>query len=150
MLHVFVVYSTAITQPWAYGMQRLHHPSAPVAISNEERAFFIAFGERLAALRKDQGLTQVQLAELLDVSQQAITAYESGQRRVPISTLPLLARTLGVSVEDLIGVPAPRGSGKRGPAPKLQQQLERVSQLPKARQRMVSEVLDSLLAQVGR
>ena len=36
---------------------------------------------------------------------------------------------------------------KRGPAPKIQQQLERVSQLPRARQRMVSEVLDSLLAQ---
>ena len=33
---------------------------------------------------------------------------------------------------------------------KLQQQLERVSQLPKARQRVVSEVLDSLLAQAGR
>jgi hypothetical protein len=35
----------------------------------------------------------------------------------------------------------------RGPAPKIQQQLERVSQLPRARQRVVSEVLDSLLAQ---
>ena len=39
---------------------------------------------------------------------------------------------------------------KRGPTPKLQQQLERISQLPKARQRVVSEVLDSLLAQGGR
>jgi transcriptional regulator with XRE-family HTH domain len=97
----------------------------------------------------DQGLTEVQLAEALDVSQQAITAYESGQRRVPISMLPLLARTLGVSLEELIGTPAQRGSGKRGPAPKLQQQLERIAQLPKARQRVVSEVLDSLL-QAGR
>jgi hypothetical protein len=44
-----------------------------VAISQQERAFFIAFGERLAALRKAQGLTQVQLAGALDVSQQAIT-----------------------------------------------------------------------------
>ena len=101
-----------------------------MAISNEERAFFIAFGERMAALRNSQGLTQVQLAELLDVSQQAITAYESGQRRVPISTLPLLAHTLGISVEDLIGAPAKRGTGKRGPAPKSQQQLEQLSRLP--------------------
>lgn len=35
---------------------------------------------------------------------------------------------------------------KRGPAPKLQQQLEQLSQLPKAKQRLVCEVLDSLLA----
>ena len=126
-------------------MQRLHTPTHAVAISQQERAFFIAFGERLATLRKAQGLTQVQLAELLDVSQQAITAYESGQRRVPISTLPLLARTLGVSVEGLIGVQAPR-TGKRGPAPKLQQQLEQIQALPKAKQRAIAQVLDSVLA----
>jgi len=36
---------------------------------------------------------------------------------------------------------------ERGPAPKIQQQLERLSQLPRARQRVVSEVLDSVLAQ---
>jgi transcriptional regulator with XRE-family HTH domain len=112
--------------------------------------FFVAFGERLAALRKERGLTQVQLAERLEVSQQAITAYESGQRRVPISMLPSLADTLSVSIEELIGAPAKRGAGKRGPAPKLQQQLERISALPKARQRVVSEVLDSLLAQPTR
>ena len=64
--------------------------------------------------------------------------------------LPTLADTLGVTVEDLIGAPAKRGTGKRGPAPKLQQQLERIQQLPRARQRVVSEVLDSLLAQAGR
>ena len=148
MLHVFVVCSTAITEPGAYGMQHLHtRLSAPVAISNEERAFFIAFGERLTQLRKAQGLTQVQLAEALTVSQQAITAYESGQRRVPISSLPLLARTLNVTIEDLIGMPAARGGGKRGPAPKLQQQLERISALPKAQQRFVMQMLDTVLQQ---
>jgi DNA-binding XRE family transcriptional regulator len=39
-----------------------------VAISQQKRAFFIAFGERLAALRKAQGLAQAQLADALDVS----------------------------------------------------------------------------------
>ena len=59
---------------------------------------------------------------------------------------PLLAKALDTSIEELIGGEA-RRHAKRGPAPKIQQQLERVSQLPRARQRMVSEVLDSLLAQ---
>jgi len=54
---------------------------------------------------------------------------------------------LGAMIEEMIGSPAPRGQAKRGPAPKIQQQLERLSQLPRARQRVVSEVLDSLLAQ---
>ena len=77
-----------------------------------------------------------------------MTAYESGRRRVPISNLPRLATLLGVSVESLLGTG--KGPSKRGPAPKLQQQLEQLSQLPRAKQRLVSEVLDSLLAQAAR
>ncbi len=92
-----------------------------------------------------QGITQVQLAERLGVSQQTITAYEVGRRRIQVSALPVIAQALGVGIEDLVSANAK--PAKRGPAPKIQQQLERVSQLPRARQRMVSEVLDSLLAQ---
>lgn len=92
----------------------------------------------------------MQLADILGVSQQTITAYENGQRRVPISSLPLLANTLGVSLEDLIGAPAKRSTGKRGPAPRMQQQLEQVSRLPRAKQRIVSDVIESLIAQTAR
>jgi len=74
-------------------------------------------------------------------------SFEIGRRRIPVSTLPLLAKALDTSTEDLIGESGARARSKRGPSPKIQQQLERVSQLPRARQRMVSEVLDSLLAQ---
>jgi len=40
-----------------------------------------------------------------------------------------------------------KSTSKRGPAPKIQQQLERVSALPKAKQRAIAQVLDSMLAQ---
>jgi hypothetical protein len=39
---------------------------------------------------------------------------------------------------------------KRGPTPKLQQQLERLSALPKPKQRAVMEVLEAMLAQASR
>ncbi len=116
-----------------------------VAISDDERAFFIQLGTRINRLRKGLGITQVQLAEQLSVSQQTVTAYESGNRRVPISHLPRLAALLGTSVEALIGQPA--AAGKRGPAPKLQQQLEQLSQLPRAQQRFVMQMLDTVLQQ---
>ena len=38
---------------------------------------------------------------------------------------------------------------KRGPAPKLAQQMERISQLPKPQQRFVIQVLESVLAQAA-
>lgn len=124
-----------------------HNAASSMAISKQERGFIVAFGQRLADWHKKRDLIQVPLAELLDTSQQAVTTYENGTRRVPITTLPLLARTLGTSIENLIGDKASRGPAKRGPAPKIQQQLEQLSQLPRARQRMASEVLDSLLTQ---
>lgn len=120
-----------------------------VALSKEERAFFAQLGSRIAQLRKDQGITQVQLAEVLGVSQQTITAYEVGRRRIQVSALPLIARTLRVPIEDLLNEHT-KTSSKRGPVPRLQLQLEQVSRLPKAQQKFVSQMLDTVLQQTGR
>ena len=53
-----------------------------MAISQDEREFFIALGSRMAEQRKRLNITQMQMAETLSVSQQTVNAYESGQRRV--------------------------------------------------------------------
>jgi transcriptional regulator with XRE-family HTH domain len=117
-------------------------------MTHEEKAFFKALGVRIATLRKDSGITQVQLAEAMGVSQQTVASWEVGRRGVPASNLPGLARTLGVSVETLIGEKAP--PAKRGPTPKLQQQVERLSRLPQAKQRVVMEMLEGFLSQTAR
>lgn len=132
-------------------MDALLHPTtfAPMAISKQERAFFAELGERIAALRKEQSITQAQLAEALGVSQQTVQAYEVGRRRIPVSALPALARTLHRPIEELLGEPQTAGR-RRGPPPRLQQHMERISQLPKPRQRMVMEVLEAVLAQSSR
>jgi len=121
-------------------------PTAAMPITTEERDFFIALGERIAQFRKARGITQVQLAETLGVSQQTIQAYEVGRRRIQVSTLPVVARTLSVSLEDLFGESdsSPR---KRGPTPKWQKQIEAIAQLPRAKQQFVSQMLDTVLAQ---
>jgi transcriptional regulator with XRE-family HTH domain len=103
-------------------------------------------GRRIAELRREQGLTQAALGELLGVTQQQVGHFGVGRRRLPVSMLPLLAKALAVSVEELLGG-APAAHRKRGPAPKLQQQLERLSRLPRAQQQFISKTLDALLRQ---
>lgn len=120
-----------------------------MTISTQEREFFVELGARIAQLRKERNVTQVQLADALSVSQQTFQAYEVGRRRIPVSALPVVARTLSVSLEELFGeaeavAAAPR---KRGPAPRWQQQIEAISKLPKTQQRFVAQVLESVLAQ---
>jgi transcriptional regulator with XRE-family HTH domain len=94
-----------------------------------------------------QGITQAQLAELLGVSQQTVQAYEVGRRRIQVSALPLVARALSISLEELLGEAKPAARSRRGPAPKWEQQIEAIAKLPRARQRFVSEMLDTVLAQ---
>ena len=122
--------------------------SIPI-MSQEEKRFFVELGARIAELRKELGLTQQQLADALETTQQQVASYESARLRVPASMLPRLARVLGVTLEMLIGE-EPRQAAKRGPTPKLQQQLERLSSLPKPKQRAIMQVLEAMLAQANR
>lgn len=118
-------------------------------MTHDEKKFFQTLGERVAALRKEQGLTQIQLAELLGISQQMVASYEVGRRRIPVSMLQSLAETLTVTVDTLLGADQPKAA-KRGPAPKLQRHFERVSQLSKPKQKFVMEMLETVLAQASR
>jgi len=118
------------------------------AMSPEDQTFFVDLGRRIADARRDHGITQVQLAEILGVSQQQMLSFEKGRRRVPVSALPQLADTLGVTAEHLLGTDTK--SGKRGPTPKIQEQLERLSRLPRSKQKFVTEMIDTVLQQAGR
>lgn len=84
---------------------------------------------------------------LLNVSQQAVQAWEAGRRRIQISILPAVARLLAVSLEDLLGEEPEKIARKRGPAPKWQQLIEEIDSLPKAKQKMISEMLSALIVQ---
>ena len=125
-------------------------PAPTVTITTEERHFFVELGGRIAKLRKGVDMTQVELAEVLGVAQQTMQAYESGARRIPVSTLPMLAGTLGVSLEVLFGEETKPSRGKRGPAPQWQEHMEAIAKLPRAQQRFVTQMLETVLAQQAR
>lgn len=113
-----------------------------------DKQFFIRLGERIATLRKQRDITQAELSRLLGFSQQQVLSFEKGRRRIPVSLIPELAEILRVSCEELLGV-APRRAQRpgRGRPSHLEKQFEQVSQLPRAKQKRVSEMLDALLLQ---
>ena len=117
-------------------------------MNSKHETFFKELGVRIAQARKDRGLTQQQLADRLGIAQQTLAHYEIGRLRVVAALLPALADIFDLSVDELLtGQATGRPAGKRGPASRLQQQIEAIGQLPKAKQRVVSEVLDAMLAQ---
>ncbi|MBQ0956349.1 hypothetical protein [Serratia symbiotica] len=64
-----------------------------------------------------------------------------------LSVLPAVAKLLSVSLERLLGGETEHTPRKRGPTSRLEQQIEVIIQLPKARQKMVTEMLDAVIAQ---
>jgi transcriptional regulator with XRE-family HTH domain len=116
-------------------------------ISSEEQEFMMTLGQRIVALRKHAGLTQAQLAQALNVSQQTVQSWEVGRRRIQISILPEIARQLSVPLDALFGEEYDTTPRKRGPASRLEQQIQIISQLPRAKQKLVSEMLEAVIAQ---
>lgn len=61
------------------------------------------FGEKLRSLRTKAGLTQLDIAEKLDVSAAAIGAWENGRAKPRLTKLGQLAELLGTSAAELMG-----------------------------------------------
>lgn len=62
----------------------------------------LALGRRIQHLRKQQGLTQEALSEMMAVSPQAVSKWENAQSCPDIMALPRLASCLGVSIDLLL------------------------------------------------
>jgi len=60
------------------------------------------FSEKIQELRKQKGLTQEELAEVLFVSRTAISKWESGRGYPNIDSLKAIARFFGVTIDALL------------------------------------------------
>ncbi|MBL8536691.1 MAG: helix-turn-helix transcriptional regulator [Hyphomonadaceae bacterium] len=114
------------------------------AMDAKDEKFFKALGARLAAARNALDVTQVELAEQLGVAQQTLAHYEGGRLRIPVSVLLEASRVLRFSIDDMLSG-RDAGRSKRGPASRLEQQLDAIARLPKAKQRLVADMLDGIL-----
>ncbi|MBR5265494.1 MAG: helix-turn-helix transcriptional regulator [Clostridia bacterium] len=60
------------------------------------------FNEKLQKLRKDKGLTQEELAQILYVSRTAISKWESGRGYPSIESLKAIAKFFSVTIDELL------------------------------------------------
>lgn len=60
-------------------------------------------GELLKKFRTDKGMTQQQLADLVNLSQQSIDHYENNRSKPSLDTIKMFAETFNTSVDYLLG-----------------------------------------------
>ena len=71
----------------------------------------MSFAERLKQIRKEKGLSQEDLAELLDVSRQAVSKWEQGAGYPEVEKLLVLSNRLNISLDSLMAAEIAGESG---------------------------------------
>jgi transcriptional regulator with XRE-family HTH domain len=107
-----------------------------------------SFGKRLMALRKARGITQVELAKTLGTTQRTISYYENEDGVPTVVLLGSLARVLGVTTDELLGL-KPIKLQDSPQKRRLWKRLQRIESLPERDQRAVIRLINSLVASNG-
>ena len=96
--------------------------------------------EKLISLRKEKGLSQMKLAEMMNVSRQAISRWEVGAAVPSTDNLKFLGNLYGVSLEYLLHDDAPKPNQNETPMQK------RIIEKQESRRKTVFVVLVAVLA----
>jgi len=100
---------------------------------------------RLKALREAAGLSMRELARQIGEDHSNVRYWETSGNPPRSDVLPAMAQALGVTVEELLGVPKSR----RGTAPSSRtgRAFEAVARLPRRQQKKIVEVVEAFVAQ---
>jgi transcriptional regulator with XRE-family HTH domain len=105
-------------------------------------------GLRLAQVRKEHGLTQVELAERTGLIQVVVSDYERGRLRLPADMAVRFAEVMGVTVDELLQPRKKRSAAKtaKQPSLKLVRRMEQIENLPIYQQRALLTTIDTFIA----
>ena len=73
----------------------------------------MSFAENLKQLRKENGLSQEDLAEILDVSRQAVSKWEQGNGYPEVEKLLLISNKLNISLDNLMSAEINQGADNK-------------------------------------
>lgn len=73
-----------------------------------------SMGEIISTLRKEKGMTQKQLADMLNITDKAVSKWERDIAWPDTQTIPKLAEILEVSVEELMNAKSAPTTGHKG------------------------------------
>lgn len=99
-------------------------------------------------LRKQQGLTQVELAERIGIIQSLISEYERDKLRLNAHMLARFALALGVSADELLGLDDRRHNGGKVSL-KVARRMRLVEKLPAQQQAVLLKTIDAFLTAAG-
>lgn len=105
-------------------------------------------GMMIAELRKEKGMTQLELAEKMGVTDKAVSKWERDLSCPDINSLPNLAEILGVTVDELMQIKREAENPKQSPK-EIVQLIFKVVPLAMGVAVVVLSIMDELPIQSG-
>ncbi len=103
------------------------------------------FAEKLSKLRNERGLTQQEMANLIGVGIAQVRRYEKGSSSPTLEVIKNIARTLGISADELIFDENERVAAAKILDRKLLEQFELIARLSPHDKDAVKTILDSMI-----
>ena len=103
-------------------------------------------GQHLAQLRKNAGLSQQELADMVGVKQGTITYWEVTDKHPRSEVIEKMAEILNVNIEDILNIRKNVKKPSSGPTGKARRIFETVSSLP-PRQQEKFDVVSAMINQ---
>ena len=114
-------------------------PKRKIDIEDQE-----TFGDKLARFRHAAGYSQRALAAEIGISNRMIAYYEKESQYPPTHLMPVLAKTLGVSADQLIGLEKTKDESKQRDN-RLWRRFNQVEKLPLPKKKQIVQILDAFL-----
>jgi len=105
-------------------------------------------GLRLSELRKRRGLTQVQLADKLGMSQPILSRYERGELRLHGALIAAFSKALRTKPEKILGLEDLEETGYTTDR-RFASRLQRIDKLSKRDKEMLLGTIDAFLSKVS-
>jgi len=105
-----------------------------------------SIGARIAALRKERGLTQKELAERLTITQPVVSDYEHDVIRIPADVVLAIAKVLDVSTDELLGLKREPRNSAGVKNRRLSRRLQAIDALPKRDQEALLRTIDAFIS----
>ena len=133
-------------------MDRFESIPEDISVSEDNRrepsTDTIRIAQRLSALRKQHGISQLDICNRLSLTQSMMSRYEYGSRRLPSELLIQFAKAIGVSSDEILGLKsvAPKNpfQDMTEENKKLWKKFQQVLKLPEDDQRAVIRLINSV------
>jgi transcriptional regulator with XRE-family HTH domain len=105
-------------------------------------------GKRLRALRQARGMSQVELARELGITQSALSDYELGETRMHAALVAAFAKALKASADEILGLQEPERNGHHPKDRRFVRRLEKIDRLSKRDRQILLGTIDAFLSKL--